>query len=112
MLAGCSGPGTFVKPSRGMCDKIAYYNQYIDGAQKALVILHFVPQVAAYTMQASASLIIASDALNDAEALCLSASEGASSSEQVRLALDAVFNAIQNFNTAFGKINAEVKAKQ
>lgn len=107
-LVGCASIGTFTTPSQGTCDKIAYYDQYVESAQRAVIVLQFIPGVAGYAMQAGAALVIAAAALDDAQAVCASALAGESSAEQTRLALNAVFNAIQNFNTAYGKAKSGV----
>jgi hypothetical protein len=112
VLSGCSTVNGLVKPSGGLaCDKIVYYDSYIESAQRAIVILQFVPGTANYLGAASSALLLADTALDDAKKLCDLYDSGASTTAQLQAAFDTVYHAISGFNESYGKIKLIVKSQ-
>jgi hypothetical protein len=106
-LTHCTTVGQFKPVSTDVCDKIAYYDAYVETAQRAMFVLQFAPGVANYIGAAASALILADGLLDDAKAVCDLAAKG--DPAQTKAALDAVFNAIQRFNEAYGQAKLAAK---
>jgi hypothetical protein len=111
MMGGCASIGQWSPPSQTTCDKIAYYDSYVEAAQRSLIIFQFVPGCGQYLGPASAALVLVDAALDKAKAVCDLAAKGASSAEQTRESLNGVYEAVVNFNDLYGKLRASTKTQ-
>jgi hypothetical protein len=109
---GCASVGQFKPVDPTTCDKIQFYNSYVEGAQKAVVMLQLIPGIAGYANAAATALLQVDSALDDATALCILAAQGKSSAEQTQAALDLVYNAVTKFNGAYGQAREVSKPPQ
>jgi hypothetical protein len=111
LLMGCAGIGQFVVPEQTTCDKIAYYDSYVEGAQRALIIFQFVPGCGQYLGPAAKALVLVASALDHAKIVCDAARTGASSKDQTALALDAVGDAVTNFGNLYDTLRKSTKTE-
>jgi hypothetical protein len=110
LSVSCTTVGQFKPVSQDVCDKIAYYDSYIETAQRAMFVLQFIPGTAVYIGAASSALVLADGFLDDAKVICDLAVRG--DPGQLKALLDSVYNEIQRFNAAYGLAKATVRGGQ
>jgi hypothetical protein len=109
---GCASLGAFNPPSLTTCSKIAYYDSYVESAQRAVILCQFIPGVGPFLGAASQALLLLDAALDHATHICNLAASGAASEQQTKAALDAVYDTIVKFNSAYGQLKTAAKGVQ